>query len=92
MSALGAQGNCATCGSRALNYFWLIPAQAGINRGFRPLRRATQGAALRTRSLSRKAGESFHFACVREFIFSTTVDSHVDNLKSLVKYDTMYSE
>ncbi len=27
-----------------------------------------------------------------EFIFSTTVDSHVDNLKSLVKYDTMYSE
>jgi len=30
---------------------------------FRALRSATQGSALRTRSLSRKAGESFHIGC-----------------------------
>ena len=33
--------------------------KTGIKRGFRHLRMATQGSALRTRSLSRKAGESF---------------------------------
>ena len=37
MSALGAQGNCATCGSRFETRVWLIPAQAGIKRGFRAL-------------------------------------------------------
>src|SRR5699024_452028 len=48
MRALGAQRGLLAAAS-ALDYFWLIPAKAGIKRGFRPLRRATQGAALRTR-------------------------------------------
>ena len=42
MSAPGAQRVLPPAGG-ALNYFWLIPALAGIKRGFRPLRRATQG-------------------------------------------------
>ena len=44
--------------------FWLIPgSDTGNQKGFRHLRMATQGSALRTRGLSRKAGESFNNWC-----------------------------
>ena len=46
----------------ASDYFFVLVdsgQKAGIKRGFRVLRDTAQGSALRTRSLSRKAGESF---------------------------------
>mgnify|MGYP006065315669 CR=1 FL=1 len=60
MSALGAQGDFARCGERLSLFF--VDSRGGHREsigGFRILRDAAQGAALRTRSLSRKAGESF---------------------------------
>ena len=48
----------------ALFYSFLVDfRRAKIKRGFRALRSAAQGSALRTRSLSRKAGESFNIGC-----------------------------
>ena len=59
MSAPGARG-IARRARRAFNLFFV---DSGFGRNqlgeFRALRSATQGSALRTRSLSRKAGESF---------------------------------
>ncbi len=54
--------NCAS--ADALFYYFLVDFRfAKIKRGFRTLRSPAQGSALRTRSLSRKAGESFHYGC-----------------------------
>ena len=61
MSALCARKYCAS--ADAIIFFVLVdfPSReiGKIKRGFRALRSAAQGSALRTRSLSRKAGESF---------------------------------
>ena len=63
MSALSAPGYCAVCGQRFFFIFWLIFAKAKIKREFRALRSATQGSALRTRGLLKKAGENFIVWC-----------------------------
>ena len=55
-----AAGELRGCG-RAFYSFLVDSGQRPESRGeFRILRDATQGSALRTRGLSRKAGESFH--------------------------------
>ena len=59
MSALGARENLAACGRRFFCLFWLIPALAGIKRGFRHLRMATQGSALRTRKPLKRFDRNF---------------------------------
>jgi len=67
MSALCARKYCASADA-LLFLFWLIfpRGRSGKSKGeFRSLRRAAQGAALRTRSLSRKAGESFSKGAVQ---------------------------
>ncbi len=69
MSALCARREFRSL-RRAIIFFILVgfPSReiGKIKRGFRPLRRATQGSALRTRSLSRKAGETFSDWCGAE--------------------------
>ncbi len=59
MSALGARENLAACGRRFFCLFWLIPALAGIKRGFRHLRMATQDSALRTRKPLKRFDRNF---------------------------------
>ena len=60
MSALCAQKSLARCGERFEREFVETRDEPRVSRGgFRILRDAAQGAALRTRSLSRKADESF---------------------------------
>ena len=59
MSALSAQESLAACGRRFFCLFWLIPALAGIKRGFRHLRMATQGSALRTRKPLKRFDRNF---------------------------------
>ena len=68
MSALCARSIARPAG-RAFLLFLVDFRKAKIKKEFRALRSASQGSALRTRSLSRKAGESFISACGREFIF-----------------------
>ncbi len=60
MSALGAPGISLAAASDWVHF--LVDSRDGHRESigeFRILRDAAQGAALRTRSLSRKAGESF---------------------------------
>ena len=68
----------------ASDYFFILVdsgQKTGIKRGFRALRSASQGSALRTRSLSRKAGESFNmgavliYACERD-LFTRLIIPH----------------
>ena len=55
-----AAGYFARCGERLFFLFWLIPVKRPESKGvFRILRDATQGSALRTRGLLKKAGENF---------------------------------
>ncbi|OUP53405.1 hypothetical protein B5F17_05200 [Butyricicoccus pullicaecorum] len=61
MSALCARSIARPAG-RASIFVLVDFRKAKIKRGFRVLRDTTQGSALRTRGLSRKAGESFIFA------------------------------
>ena len=63
MSALCARSISLAAAS---DYFFILVdfRKAKIKRGFRVLRDTAQGSALRTRSLSRKAGESFNMGAV----------------------------
>ena len=64
MSALGAPRVLPPAGG-AFNYFWLIPVFDRNQKGeFRPLRRATQGAALRTRKPLKRFDRNFNMGAV----------------------------